>query len=123
MSIFSKVNFLFLSVAVVFTTFGQLQTSSGTPRILPHSEESETSVYSEISNRNLWGVIDSNISSSLLNFYLESDFEEDRKGSSDSDSKRQSALERISFLYLSIAKKIELSPTIGELLYPFYFYF
>lgn len=123
MSIFSKINSLFLAAAVVFTTFGQIQTLPGADQILSHSEGTESPAYSGISSQNIWGVINLDSSSSLFNVYSNSESEEDRKNISKTLADLESSLTKSSSLYLLFARDIDGSPSVRELLYPFQFYF
>lgn len=123
MSIFSKINSCFLAVAVVFATFGQMQISSGNALIYPDAQESNIPAYSGTTSQNLWGLIDSERSTSLINFYAEADSEEDSENSNKAETARESSLTKLSALYLVIAKELIVLPSIGEILYPFHFYF
>jgi hypothetical protein len=123
MNIFSKINSVFLAVAVVFTTFGQLQTLPGVEQAFTHSTETDAASYSNISSKNIWGVINLDGSSSLFNVFSNSDSEEDWKNSSKTIGSRETALTKISFLYLLLSRDIVISPSIADLLYPFHFYF
>jgi hypothetical protein len=123
MNIFSKINSVFLAVAVVFTTFGQLQTLPGVEQAFTQSTETDAASYSNISSKNIWGVINLDGSSSLFNVFSNSDSEEDWKNSSKTIGSRETALTKISFLYLLLSRDIVISPSIADLLYPFHFYF
>lgn len=123
MSRFSKINCVLLAIAVAFTTLSQVQISSGQAPIFPDAQESGIPAYSGITSHLLWGFIDFDSSSSLFNLYSTTDSEEDSKDNIDAESARESSLERLSALYLFIARDIDGNPTIGELLYPFHFYF
>jgi hypothetical protein len=123
MSIFSKINSCFLALAVVFATFGQMHISSGNASIFPETQESNIPAYSGITSQNLWGLIDFERSSTLINFYAEADSEEDSKNSIEAEKARESSLTKLSVLYLAIAKNIDVHPSVGEILYPFHFYF
>jgi hypothetical protein len=123
MNIFSKINSVFLAVAVVFTTFGQLQTLPGVEQAFTQSTETDAASYSNISSKNIWGVINLDGSSSLFNVFSNSDSEEDWKKCSKTIGSRETALTKISFLYLLLSRDIVISPSIADLLYPFHFYF
>ncbi len=123
MSIFSKINSLFLVAAVVVTTFGQVQTLPSAARTFTDFEGTETPVYSSTSTYTIWGVINLDGNSSLFNVFSNSDSEEDRKDRSKTTAARESALTKISSLYLLFAKDIDFSTSVRELLYPFHFYF
>ncbi|MDZ7719723.1 MAG: hypothetical protein U5K72_12975 [Balneolaceae bacterium] len=123
MSNFSKFSSWFLAAAVVLATFGQIQNSSGEAPFFQHPQESNIPAYSGITSHILWDLIDFNSSSSLFNLYSNTNSEEDSNDHLEAEAARESSLEAISALYLSTARDIDISPTIGELLYPFYFYF
>jgi len=123
MNIFSKINSVFLAAAILFSTFGQLQILQGVEQVFTHSTANDAATYSNISSQNIWGVINLDGSNSLFNLFSNSESEEDRKNSLESIKWRESALTKISSLYLLFARDIALSPSIGDLLYPFHFYF
>lgn len=123
MNIFSKINSVFLATAVVFSTFGHLQILQSVEQDFTHSTGNDAATYSNISSQNIWGVINLDGSNSLFNLFSNSESEEDRKNSLESITGRESALTKISCLYLLFARDIALSPSIGDLLYPFHFYF
>jgi hypothetical protein len=123
MNIFSKINSVFLAAAILFSTFGQLQILQGVEHVFTHSTANDAATYSNISSQNIWGVINLDGSNSLFNLFSNSESEEDRKNSLESITGRESAFTKISSLYLLFARDIALSPSIGDLLYPFHFYF
>ena len=123
MNIFSKIYSVFLAAAVVLTTFGQLQTSQSFEKVYTHSTGNDTATYSNISSQNIWGVINLDGSTSLFNLFSSSESEEDRKNGLESITGRESTLTKISSYYLLFARDITLSPSVGDLLYPFHFYF
>lgn len=123
MNIFSKINSVFLAAAVVFSTFGQLQILQGVEQGFTHTTANDAATYSNITSQNIWGVINLDGSNSLFNLFSNSESEEDRKKSLESITGRESALTKISSLYLLLARDITLSPSVGDLLYPFHFYF
>lgn len=121
---FSKISSWILAVAVVFASFGQMQTSPGETPIFPDTQESNIPAYSGFTSQILWGLIDFDSSPSLFNLYSNTDSsEEESKNSIDAQVSRESSLERLSALYLLIARNTDVNPSIGEILYPFHFYF
>lgn len=123
MGVFSKINSCILALSVVITTFGQVQPLSGVTPVFPDTQESTVPAYSGLSSQFVWGLIDFDRSSTLINFYSEASSEEDLKNSLDAEIARESSLARLSALYLVIARAIDINPSIGEILYPFHFYF
>lgn len=123
MSFFSKIISCFLAVTVVFATFSQMQTSSGKAPVFPDTEESNIPAYSGFATQILWGLIDFEKSSTLINLYSEAGSEEDSKNSIEAEIARESSHAGLSALYLLIAKDIDVHPSIGEILYPFHFHF
>ena len=123
MNTISKINSLFLALAVVFSTFGQVQTLPGGDRTFTDSKRAEIPAYSDISANGIRGVINLDGNSSLFNVFSNSGSEEDRKYNSKTAAARESALTKISSVYLLFARNIALSPSISDLLYPFHFYF
>lgn len=123
MGIFSKINSCILALSVVITTFGQVQPSSGDTPVSSPLQESQIPLYSGLSSQFIWGLIDFDSGSSLFNLYSNADSEEDSKNSLDAEIARESTLGRLSSLYLAIARAIDINPSIGEILYPFHFYF
>jgi hypothetical protein len=123
MNIFSKINSILLAAAVVFTTFGQTKTFQGVEQVYTHSTGNAAATYSNISNQNIWGIINLDGSNSLFNLFSSSESEEDRKKGLESITGRESALTKVFSLYHLFARDITLSPSIRDLLYPFHFYF
>lgn len=122
MRIFSKIPVFFLALAVVFSSFNQVQNS--TPELaFQYSEGNGTPLYMDVSSRMLWGIINLDSSSTLLSVPSYTDLKEDKKSGSEAELALESALERFSSIYLYHARDIESSPPVRELLYPFHFYF
>lgn len=124
MSIFSKITAFLLALAIGFNAIGQGQTASETESTLSATQENNGPVYRDISTPILWAVVNmEKEASNLLRIHSLPDSKEDQKNHSKSDLVQESALERYVSIFLNLSRDIISSPSISELLYPFYFYF
>ena len=124
MSILSKIMPFLLALTIGFNAIGQVQTASEAERILSATQEKNVPAYWDISAPALWAVINMDKEvSSLLRINSLFNSEKDQKNHPKTYLALESALERYASIFLNLSKDITGSPSISELLYPFYFYF
>lgn len=124
MKVFSKITPLLLALAIGFNAIGQVQTASQADRAFSENHRDDSPAYRDISAPVLWAVINmEKEASNLLRVHSMPDPEEDQKYHSKPDLAQESALERYVSIFLNLSRNIISSPSISELLYPFYFYF